>query len=239
MRKLLLFISLALLGLTAAPALAQDTAEARFAAYKHRVDLLEAQAAVENLQSMYGYYFDKGMWDDVADLFTKDGSFEYGQRGVYKGQERIRRALLLFGPQGLAPGHLNNHMQLQAVVTVADDGLSAKARWQGMIMLSEPGANGVWGVGIYENDYVKQKGVWMISKLHFYVTAQTDYDAGWLKGPIPVEGQSALLPPDAPPTEVYRSFPGAYIPPFSFPHPVTGKDLTEPKQPVDTVIGRE
>jgi hypothetical protein len=225
----------------ATPASAQGSAsvEQRIAAYKHRVELLEDKDAVENLQATYGYYFDKGLWDQAADLFASNGSFEYGQRGVYIGIPHIRRAMLLFGPQGLAAGHLNNHMLLQPVITVAEDGLSAKARWQGMIMLAEPGQNGIWGVGVYENEYVKQKGVWKISKLHFYVTAETDYDLGWMKSAIPMRGPSALVPPDKPPTEVYRSYPGAYIPPFDYMTPVTGKSLADIPEPPDDVVGRK
>ena len=200
-----------------APAYAAQSPEARLAAYRKRVERLEDQNAIENLQALYGYYFDKGLWNDVADLFSTSGSFEYGQRGVYIGQERIRHALLLFGPQGLAPGHLNNHMQLQAVITVAPGGKTATARWQGMVMLSEPGANGLWGLGVYENAYVK----------------------GWTKSLIPMEGQSALFPPDKPPTEIYRALPGAYVPPFGYPHPVTGKPLTNLPQDPDDVVGRQ
>lgn len=230
---------------SATPALAQSpipqsqSPEARLAAYRERVERLENQDAIENLQADYGYYFDKGLWDDVASLFSKDGSFEYGQRGVYIGRERIRRALLLFGPNGLAPAHLNNHMQLQSVIVVAKDGKTATGRWQGMVMLGEPGHNGIWGVGIYENRYVKEAGVWKISSLHFYPTALTDYDLGFMKSTLPMEGVSALFPPDRPPTEVYRTLPGNYIPPFSFDHPVTGKSLKDLPQPPDDVVGRK
>ena len=125
-------------------------------------------------------------------------------------------------------------MQLQSIITVAPDGRTATARWQGMVMLSEPGANGVWGVGQYENAYVKDRGVWKISKLHFYVQAVADYDLGFARGPLRMEGPSALFPPDRPPTEVYRAFPSGYTPPFSFVHPVTGQPLTV-QQPADTV----
>lgn len=221
------------------PVRAADTLEARAAAYRERVARLEDQDAVENLQALYGYYFDKGLWDQVADLFSRNGSFEYGQRGVYIGQDRIRRALLLFGPQGLAPGYLNNHMQLQAVIIVAPDGRTATARWQGMVQLAKPGANGIWGVGVYENEYVREGGVWKISRLHFYVTGLTDYDKGWVKSQLPMAGQSALFPPDTPPTEVYRALPGVYIPPFSFKHPVTGKTLRNIAEPPDDVVGRK
>jgi hypothetical protein len=230
--------------LTALPLLAplatqaQDAPEVRLAAYRERVARLEDQDAVENLQATFGFFFDKGLWEDAADLFTRNGTFEYGQSGVYEGQERIRRAMLLLGPEGLAQGYLNNHMMLQAVITVAPDGESATGRWQGMVMLSEPGANGIWGVGIYENTYVKERDVWKIASLHFYPTAFTDYDRGWGRSLLPMEGPSALFPPDRPPTAVYRTMPGNYIPPFSYDHPVTGASLKNLPQAVDSVLGK-
>jgi hypothetical protein len=231
-----MIVGLALAAAIAWPvaAQAQQTAEARLAAYRERVERLEDEDAIETLQATYGYYFDKGLWSDVADLFAAEGTFEYGQRGVYVGKEHVRRAMLLFGPEGLARGYLNNHMQLQSIITVAPDGRTATARWQGMVMLAEPGANGVWGVGQYENAYVKERGVWKISKLHFYVQAEADYDLGFSRGPLRMEGPSALFPPDRPPTEVYRAFPSGYTPPFSFVHPVTGEQLPV-EQPADSV----
>jgi hypothetical protein len=217
---------------------AQDEPEARLAAYRERVARLEDQDAIENLQATFGFFFDKGLWEDAADLFVRNGTFEYGQSGVYIGQERIRRAMLLLGPEGLAQGYLNNHMMLQAVITVAPDGETATGRWQGMVMLSEPGANGIWGVGIYENTYVKDRAVWKIASLHFYPTAFTDYDRGWARSLLPMKGPSALFPPDRSPTAVYRTMPGNYIPPFSYNHPVTGAPLTNLPQAVDSVLGK-
>ena len=224
---------------SATPAVAQDTVQARLAAYRERVARLEDQDAVESLQATFGFYFDKGLWNDAADLFARSGTFEYGQSGIYIGQDHVRRALLLFGPQGLAQGYLNNHMMLQAVIIVAPDGKTATGRWQGPVQLSEPGQNGVWGVGVYENEYVKDGGVWKLSKFHFYPAAFTDYDKGWARSLLPMKGQSALYPPDKPPTVVYRSLPGNYIPPFSYKHPVTGKPLTDLPEAEDSVTGRK
>ncbi len=230
----------ALCGLVTMSAFAQQpSTEARLAAYRERVARLEDTDAVENLQATFGFYFDKGLWDDAADLFAKSGSFEYGQSGVYIGQDHIRRALLLFGPKGLAQGYLNNHNMLQAIITVANDGRTATGRFQGPVQLAEPGQNGVWGVGIYENEYVKDGGVWKIAKLHFYPTAWTDYDRGWARSMLPMKGPSALFPPDKPPTVVYRSMPGQYIPPFSYKHPVTGEPLTNLPQAADSVTGEK
>jgi len=210
----------------------------RVAAYAQRVERLEDHDAIENLQAAYGYYFDKSMWKEVAGLFASGGTFEYGQMGVYRGPAHIRRALLLLGKEGPEPGKLNNYMQLQSVIHVAPDGKTAKARWRGMVQLSRANESGQWGEGVYENDYVKEDGVWKIARLHFYPTGFTDYDLGWNKSAIPMQGPSAAIPPDAPPTEIYRSYPGVYIPPFDYPHPVTGKPIDIP-EPADSLLGRK
>ena len=229
-------VTLALLG---APAVAQaQSIDQRIADYRQRVERLEDRDAIENLQAAYGYYFDKGLWGEVAQLFARDGTFEYGMRGVYRSPPRIERALTLCGPKGLTQGYLNTHLQMQAVITVAEDGRPASGRFQGMVMLSEPGHNGTWGVGIYENRYVKEGGVWKIASLHFYPTGFTDYDLGWMKSQLPLEGPSALFPPDEPPSEPYRALPSNYIPPFSYRHPVTGEEITL-TQPADDLVGRE
>ncbi len=226
--------------LAVAPAALAQSVEERIAAYHDRVERLEDQLAIENLQAYFGYFFDKGMWREAADLFARNGRFEYGQYGVYIGPERIYRALHLFGPEGLAEGYLNTHMQLQPVVVVAPDGRTATGRWQGMMQLAEPHENGVWGVGIYENEYVKEDGVWKLDNLHFYVVAMTDYNLGFARSTLPMRGQSAVYPPDLPPTEVYRALPGAYVPPFSYDHPVTGVPLRDAiGQAPDNVLGRE
>src|SRR5690606_2994201 len=230
-------LAVALASFGQAPAMAQTSDQARLEAARERVARLEDHDAVENVQAMFGYFFDKGLWEDAADLFATNGSFEYGLSGVYIGKERIRRAMLVYGPEGLGQGFLNNHMMLQPVILVADDGKTATGRWQGMVMLSEPGANGMWGVGIYENTYVKEDGVWKIDSFHFYPTAFGDYDRGLTRGSVPMKGPSALFPPDKPSTAVYRSYPGNYIPPFSYPHPVTGKPLVDLVQGEDSVLG--
>jgi hypothetical protein len=195
------------------PATAADPS---LAAWDIEVSRLEAHDAVENLQAIYGYYFDKNQWDQVAGLFTDNATYEIGQRGVYKGKKRIRQALDLIGPAGAQPGLLNNELQLQPVIHVSKDGKTAKARWRTLEMKGEHGKSGAWGEGIYENEYALDNGVWKISKLHYYLTFRADYDKGWSKGTLPIEKVSATLPPDAPPTEVYGSLPDVYLPPYHY-----------------------
>jgi hypothetical protein len=182
---------------------------------------IEAHDAVENLQAAYGYYIDKGLWDEATRLFTGTASYEVEQRGVYHGRARIRAALGLKGPPGPQPGVLAIEMQLQPVIHVSEDGLSAKARWRTLEMKGVQGKAGQWGEGVYENEYRIENGAWKISKLHYYLTFRADYDKGWTEGPLPIEKASTELPPDAPPTEVYGALPDVYLPPYHYANPVS------------------
>ncbi|HTP38087.1 MAG TPA: nuclear transport factor 2 family protein [Steroidobacteraceae bacterium] len=182
----------------------------------------ESVRAIENLQAMYGYYIDKGQWKQAAALFSKDGSWEFGQSGVYIGNAHIEAALGLTGPQGLTPGQLNNYVMVQPIIHVAADNRTAKARWRSDVLLSRDG-KGRWGGGVYENEYVNDHGTWKFSLLHYYVTFWGDYDAGWAAKPLPMDAQSTVLPPDKPPTLVYQSFPKLQVVPYDYVNPGTGK----------------
>ncbi len=178
--------------------------------------------AIENLQAMYGYYIDKGQWKRAAALFSRDGSYEFGQGGVYIGSPHVERALSLMGPEGLEAGQLNNYVMVQPIINVAADNRTAKARWRSDVQLAR-GGKGRWGGGVYENEYVNDKGTWKFSKLHYYVTFWGDYDQGWAAKPYPMDPASTAIPPDRPPTVVYQSFPKLQIVPFHYNNPVSGK----------------
>jgi hypothetical protein len=201
----------------------------RIADLTRRAQMLNDEAEVENLQHIYGYYVDRKMWDDVADLFTHDGTMELGLQGVYAGKASIRRALNQFGPQGLRQGELNDHLQLQTIVHVAPDGRTAKLRCVELVMSGLSGIGGQWGEGIFENEFIKQNGAWKIRSLHFYLRLLTDYDKGWAKDAKPAPGLNKDYPPDRPPTTVYEIFPKLSIPPFHFANPVTGLETQYPE----------
>ncbi len=69
------------------------------------------------------------------------------------------------GPQGLEEGQLNNYVTVQPIIHISDDNRTAKARWRSDVKLSR-GGKGRWGGGVYENEYVNDKGTWKFSKLH-------------------------------------------------------------------------
>ncbi len=105
------------------------------AAAMQRVAMLEARAQrikdindIKRLQRAYGYYLDEGQWDDVADLFADDATLEIGKDGVYRGRERIRAYFRALGGgrNGLAPGQLNEHLQVMPVITLRADGAACQ-----------------------------------------------------------------------------------------------------------------
>jgi hypothetical protein len=177
---------------------------------------LNAREEIENLQGAFAYYADGSMWDEAAELFSRNATYEVGQRGVYVGRERIRKALDVLNGGGPANGKLNNGLVMQPLIHIGADGRTAKARWRGFSQLAAPGGPARWLDGVYENEYALEDGVWKISKFHFYQTFEAFYDGGWAKAPIPMEGPSKNLPPDQPPSAVYGSFPDVYIPPYHY-----------------------
>jgi hypothetical protein len=200
-------------------------AEQRLQTLVQRTQRLQDEREIENLQRIYSYYLDRALWDQLADLFTDDGTIEIAMRGVYVGKKRIRESLELFGPQYLTDGRLMDHANLQPVITVAADGATAKGRVRALIMNGTYGKSGTIGDGIYENSYVKQEGVWKIHALKFYTTFFSDYDKGWATSAFPAPAASETLPPDRPPTVVYENYPTYFVPPFHYPNPVTGKPV--------------
>jgi hypothetical protein len=227
-RALAAFAGLALIA-AALPAAAADPSLAqlqrRLAQVERRAELQQDERDIENLQKQYGYYLDRAMWRQVADLFAPGGTFEYAQRGVYVGKAHIRKALALFGPEGPQPGHADDHVMLQVVVHVAPDGKTAAVRCRDLTMGGDMGGKNHLKEGTYENRLVKRNGVWMFSAVHYYLNMATDFDKGWGKDAQPIETASTTVPPDRPPTEVYQAYPKAHTPPFDFRNPVTGKPI--------------
>ena len=235
MRGLASSLALAGLMLAAMPAPAQ-TLDAQIDALTTRVEKLEAARAVKKLQRAFGFYVDRGLWDEAADLFAGNGTIEIGMDGVYVGKARIRDYLMKLhgGQQGLIYGQLNEWVTLQPVVSVSADGATATARWRDLGMLGQYKKHAEWRDGIYENDYVKEGGVWKIRALRLHVNFVAPYAKGWARlqpGEGLTQSQTARdFPPDRPSTTTDRPFPEPQVPPFRAPNPVTGKSVGEARK---------
>ena len=201
----------------------------RMVALAARALRLSDEIEVTNLQHQYGYYLDRKMWDDVADLFAADGTMEIGLQGVYAGRTSIRRGLNRFGPAGLAEGEVNDHIHLQTIVTVLPDGRTARARGTDIGMTGTAGGRALWSQSIYENEFVKQDGVWKFKTMHVYPRFIVDAEKGWAKDAQPAPGPSREFPPDRPQTETYEIYPRFHIAPLHFDQPVTGRPPQYPE----------
>ena len=187
-----------------------------------RAQRLEDEQAVANLQHAYGYYLDRGLWKQVADLFAPDGTREVGQAGVYVGRKRILRSLEISAPGGLREGELNDHLEFEPVVDVAPDGGSAKARIFELAFVGGGGQPARIVQNVHENEYVRRAGVWMIQSMHVYTILETSYDQGWAKSALPAPTASTTLAPDRSPSVRYDAYPKVFTPPLHFSNPSTG-----------------
>jgi len=189
---------------------------------------LRDETDVLNLQHSYGYYSDQKMWGAVASLFANDGTMELGLRGVYAGKDKIRRALSALNGEELETEEVNDRLQLATVVSIAPDGGTAKARGVELSVSGVRGRGATWEEGIFENEYVKQDGMWKIHSVHYYPRVITDYELGWAKDAKPAPGPSTVLPPDRPSTEVYGTYPKMYYPRLHYANPVTHRAVQYP-----------
>lgn len=214
--------------------------QAQLAALSARKQRIEDANAIKRLQRAFGFYMSEGQWQQVADLFAADATLEFGRDGVYSGKDRILAWLRAYGgtDNGLREGQLNEFFQLMPVVTLAEDGTTAKARWRGIMLLGQMGEQALWGEGPYENTYVKEAGVWKLASLRWFQTIAVPYEGGWARHVDVNNGiwVSATLPADAPPTAPYGSWPETFLPPFSFSNPV-GRYSPEPLQEASVSAG--
>ncbi|GAB3618267.1 hypothetical protein GCM10027416_28240 [Okibacterium endophyticum] len=213
-----------------------------------RVTILEAKEEVRRLQHQYGYYIDKCLFQEVVDLFADDGEVHFaggryiGKTGVARLYLERFRARFTDGVNGPLFGYLLDHAQHQDVITVAPDGLSAKARFRTIMQAglhddAEATFPGIrrskqwWEGGLYENEYVCDDGVWKFRVLNYRPVWHGEYDKGWAhQEPMPALLRKVYPEDPYGPDELlgsgYELFPNVEVFPFHYPHPVTGREVT-------------
>ena len=97
--------------------------------------------------------------------------------------------------------------QMQDVITVAPDRKTAKGRFRGLLMggCHESRAYRPDGLplqfyeaGLYENDYVRDAGVWKIKRLDYMMQWQADYEKGWSKTVAHLQPAAVDVPAESP-----------------------------------------
>jgi hypothetical protein len=212
--------------------------EARLRALENQVAKLTCLLDIEEikrLQSAYGYYLEHWMADEVIDCFAEGPDTTlYLYEGAWLGKEGVRK--YFNGNSNPSPEFLHQVMQITPIITLEPDSNRAKGRWYSWGCVAAPGATGVRQFflgGIYENEYIKQDGVWKILILKYSMHITADPREGWVK-PERIASPQASQPrrysgpqPDIAPGGMDSRYPSGYIFPFHFIHPVTGKTTSE------------
>jgi hypothetical protein len=207
----------------------------RLAQLRSRVEALNDETSVQNLQHSYGYYLDRKLWDDVVDLFADDGSLEIAGHGVYVGKAGIRRALETLYGSSLRTGELFDHINLATVVTVTPDGRTAGARTSQLGQIGLNGEFARWELATLENEFVKSpRGTWQIKTVRYYPRLATDYDKGWGSDAKPFPAPAPGSKPDRQ-AQAFESYPKPFTVAFHYPNPVTGKAVRYPSGPQSKV----
>lgn len=199
---------------------------------EREVTQLRDRDAIQRLQFIYGYYLDNRMWRQLADLFTEnDPWMEIGRRGRYAGKEAIHDFLLNAmgkGRWGLEKDQIANHMQLQPVITLAEDGRTAQVRARAFIQMSHlPNKSRIrWAEGLYENLFVKEPDGWKIKHLWWSATfyAFLPVEGAYWHESVPEDDSVSAGQRSTGPDEAL----GRIWIPFHYPHPVTGEPVPSP-----------
>jgi hypothetical protein len=200
--------------------------------------------AIRKLQHAYGYYLDKCLYDEVVDLFTEDGVVRF-MGGAFQGKPGLRRLYcdrfrksFTGGYNGPVYGFLLDHLQLQDIVDVAPDRRTALARFRCFMQAGNHESrkdppprlpSQWWEGGIYENEYVRDQGVWKIKLLNYTAVYHGLYEQGWAHTPprfVPFFTETYPQNPEGPDTLVEPQpviWPQTSVVPFHYEHPVTGK----------------
>lgn len=201
-------------------------------AIEKRLQIVEDMIQIDKLQKIYGYYLDNGKFKEVIDLFSDNTeSVEVGDRGLFLGKDGVRKFFWEYlGRNGEMrdTDDMAFHMQYQGVVDVEPGGNTARGRWYCTMIQARPLEEGgpvrsILGHGVYENDFIRENGVWKYRKLFFSLHYRSPIGGGWAEIPVTHESKGNYpIQPDAMPT-AYHPYPDIGFVPFHWKHPVTGK----------------
>jgi len=216
--------------------------EERLAALEARVAALEAEKAIRRLHHCYGYFMDKWLFPEIVDLFTEDVELHF-LNGIFRGRAGAERMYGYAGAgvRGPRDGLLFEHLLMQDVIDVAPDGRTATARFHAMLFVAVHDSvkerypdwpSQFWEGGVHDNAYRLEGATWKVSRFSYRIAYQADYATGWAGAPdrpLMVRPFAGTYPDEPLGPDELRpmppQWPRATLPPFGFPHPVTGRPI--------------
>lgn len=162
--------------------------ERALSASSERIRLLEDIEAIKQLRWAYSRGCDDNHNPDrLIAMFTDDAVIDITEHfGTYvEGRDEI---YIMFKNNPTVNGITWTwHYYLQPLIAVAPDGKSAKGNWYLWEMLNMPRRDRsneeepIWAAGEYDDDYVKEDGVWKFRKIVVHIKVLSPYADGWVK----------------------------------------------------------
>ncbi|MBN1833999.1 MAG: nuclear transport factor 2 family protein [Deltaproteobacteria bacterium] len=209
-------------GVARARAQKDTNLKARFDSLSREVGILRDENRIRLLHQTYENLLDKGMYEEVVNLFTDDSEVVFNG-GIFKGKKSgVYRLYCKHFRSGLSgkriqhiPGILPDIKEEQDMIEVMPDLKSAKARFTYSIQVGTPiifdsvlvemarwmgeGIMKWWEGGTYDISYVKdtKDETWKIKRLEYKVLSKANYRPGKPHStPISVPLFSKVFPED-------------------------------------------
>lgn len=144
-----------------------------------RVQRLEDIEAIKSLQAKYWRCLDTKEWDEMGECFPpKFHTFLNNGRVVYdhyEGDDGLRK---YYEDNMPAEAMISQHNGHTPEIVVAEDGKTAHAKWYlHDFLIIHPTNYNVRGTAIYDIDYGKFDGVWLITDIGY----QRIYEENWFR----------------------------------------------------------
>ncbi len=149
-----------------------------------RVQVLEDIEAIKKLKATYCYLCDAGLadervCDELLSHFCDDASVDFGMGSTsqYEGKAALKT---FFGTVVPAAVSFCMHMVHNPIIDVQGD--RATGKWYYEAPTTDAATNSAqWMTGIYEEEYVRENGVWKFASIRTRWKYISPYDQGWAK----------------------------------------------------------
>ncbi|MFL2503928.1 MAG: nuclear transport factor 2 family protein [Candidatus Azotimanducaceae bacterium] len=126
-------------------------------------ELLEKEK-IRKVKQLYSHLMDSNQIDALADLFTEDAICEFGpEYGTWEGRETIRtnyKGVFAEFNRFDAMHHVTNHY----IDILGPDTAEGRSYLHDVMTTVEPEGQPVVWYGLYDEDYRKVDGTWLISR---------------------------------------------------------------------------
>jgi hypothetical protein len=139
-------------------------------AQSHSPSYAQDRAEIEELMARYLFAIDYSDWDAYVATFAEDGELEFAA-GVSKGREAIRETVTRFAQSIGRFYHTEDgqpailrHVILQSSIRVEGDRAWGRSLWLEMANHGPGDTMKMGTYGIYEDEFVKVHGHWLIAR---------------------------------------------------------------------------